>query len=224
MKIVSWNCNGKFREKYTEMVKLCADIYVIEECEDPSQCSASGYRAFSENYLWIGERPSKGLGIFANRSIKLSKKDWPNFRLRNFLPVNVNNYFNLLCVWACKPYIEEYCVYQAIHKDKYTPNMVIIGDFNSNKIWDRGHGLRNHSVVVNELSGMRLISAYHYVTGEEQGKETQNTFYLYRHKDKGFHIDYCFTNASNIKDFHVLPFEFWEKHSDHVPIVLETTF
>ncbi len=221
MKIVSWNCNGKFREKYREIAKLRADIYVIEECENPDQQDDPGYRAFAENALWIGEKPSKGLGIFADESIRLSPKSWPNYCLRNFLPVNINGKFDLLGVWACRPYIEEYCVYQAIHKEKYTPNMVIIGDFNSNKIWDRGHGPRNHSAVVRELNDMGLISAYHYVTGEEQGEELQNTFYMYRHKDRGFHIDYCFTNRHSIRAFQVLSSDVWLKYSDHMPIVLD---
>ena len=33
IKIVSWNCNGKFREKFEEIVEEDADIYVIQECE-----------------------------------------------------------------------------------------------------------------------------------------------------------------------------------------------
>lgn len=37
MRIVSWNCNGKFREKYRYLLKLQADILVIQECENPSE-------------------------------------------------------------------------------------------------------------------------------------------------------------------------------------------
>ncbi len=32
MKIVSWNCNGKFREKFFVLQKPDADIYVVQEC------------------------------------------------------------------------------------------------------------------------------------------------------------------------------------------------
>ncbi len=39
MKILSWKCNGKFREKYPQIIEesdtyIDADIYVICECED----------------------------------------------------------------------------------------------------------------------------------------------------------------------------------------------
>lgn len=37
MKIVSWNCAGAFREKYTSIIEEDADIYVICECEDPAR-------------------------------------------------------------------------------------------------------------------------------------------------------------------------------------------
>ena len=35
MKIVSWNCSGKFRAKFQEIAKLCTGIRVIQECENP---------------------------------------------------------------------------------------------------------------------------------------------------------------------------------------------
>ena len=36
MKIISWNCNGKFREKFSAILEEDADIYVIQECENPA--------------------------------------------------------------------------------------------------------------------------------------------------------------------------------------------
>ena len=37
MKIISWNCNGKFREKFKDILEEDADMYVICECENPSE-------------------------------------------------------------------------------------------------------------------------------------------------------------------------------------------
>lgn len=47
MKIVSWNANGKFREKYKAILELDADIYVIQECEYPETCKNPGYATSS---------------------------------------------------------------------------------------------------------------------------------------------------------------------------------
>ena len=41
--------------------------------------------------------------------------------------------------------------YQYINIKKFNDKTIIIGDFNSNKIWDKTHGTRNHTNVVKEL-------------------------------------------------------------------------
>lgn len=222
MKIVSWNCNGKFREKLEYIKILNADIYIIQECEDPKKYNNTDYLNFSENAIWIGDNQNKGLGIFAKNFISIKPNDnFKSFCLRYFLPVVVNNSFNLLAVWACKPYIEEYYIYQCINKSNFDKNTIVMGDFNSNAIWDKKHNFRSHSNVVKELKELGLTSAYHFVYSENQGKETQQTFYLYRHKDKGYHIDYAFADTSKVKSFHIDDNDFWLDCSDHKPIILE---
>ena len=61
MKIVSWNCAGKFREDYETIFKQNADIYVIQECEDPKDAREEykEYKGFVEkfagkNIFWKG--------------------------------------------------------------------------------------------------------------------------------------------------------------------------
>lgn len=215
MKIVSWNCNGKFREKCKIIEKLDADIYVIQECENPEKYT------FLKNNFWKGHSSNKGIGIFAKDDIKLSLNNWTEYCLREFLSVNINNSFNLLGVWACKPYIAEYYLYQCINLEKYDRNMIIIGDFNSNKRWDKTNNGRNHSTVEKELNEKGLISAYHWIHNENQAEETKNTFYLQRNKNKGFHIDHCFINSNKIISYSVLDDDAWLEYSDHMPIILE---
>ena len=54
MRIVSWNCGGKFREKLPLIVDdksdfyINADIYVIQECENPNDEEHSKYKEYKE--------------------------------------------------------------------------------------------------------------------------------------------------------------------------------
>lgn len=221
MKIVSWNCNGKFREKFKDILETNADIFVIQECENPKYYNGTEYNNFAINYIWQGENKNKGLGIFAKENISLNKNNWNSYCLRNFISANINNSFDLLGVWACEPYIEEYYIYQNINIGNYNDKTIIIGDFNSNKIWDNKSKKRNHTNVVKELNEKNLISAYHYFFNEEQGKEKTKTFFMYRHLNKGYHIDHCFIKKERIKDYKILYDEKWLNLSDHMPIILE---
>ena len=63
-RVVSWNCNGAFRRKYSAIQELNADIYVIQECENPPTTKDEEYKKFANNYIWVGYK-NKGLGIFA---------------------------------------------------------------------------------------------------------------------------------------------------------------
>jgi exonuclease III len=231
MRIISWNCQGAFRNKYNILAEYNADIYVIQECEDPRLHDASGYSQFAANHYWAGTLKYKGLGVFAKPGIALEKLPWDNHLLRQFMPIRVNNRFTLLALWACAPYIEEYAIYQDIHIDKYNRDMIIIGDTNSNKSFDDKNNLRlaerrSHISVIENLSQIGLCSAYHTTTKEMQGEESIATFYLHRNKDKPYHIDHCFIEESRIIAYRVLNAndeerDFWLTYSDHIPLILD---
>ncbi|RDI50231.1 exonuclease/endonuclease/phosphatase family protein [Flavobacterium glaciei] len=122
-------------------------------------------------------------------------------------------------------YIEQ--VWKAInHYDEILNNetSILIGDFNSNKIWDRKHRIGNHSEVVDRLANKKIFSIYHKHYNEEQGKETKPTFYLQRNKNKPYHIDYCFASESLInkfKEIEIGTFENWIELSDHSPLLVK---
>jgi exonuclease III len=99
---------------------------------------------------------------------------------------------------------------------------IVLGDFNSNTIWDQRDRWWNHSDVVNILSSFNLVSLYHLINQEEQGNESLKTFYLYRKKEKGYHIDYVFipeVYLNQVTNFEVGTYEKWIELSDHTPLI-----
>ena len=119
MKIVSWNCNMGFKDKFCDVQEFKADIYVIQECEDPARCESEEYKKFANNYIWIGKNKDMGLGIFANDDITMERIEDNNedYEFRYFLPVCINDTFNLLAVWAMKEYVEMIHDYYDANKD-----------------------------------------------------------------------------------------------------------
>ena len=75
MKIVTWNCHGALRNKFYNLLSLLADIYIIQECEDPTQSHNQEYKAWAKHHLWIGSTKNKGLGIFSTEHIKIAPLD-----------------------------------------------------------------------------------------------------------------------------------------------------
>jgi exonuclease III len=233
VKIITWNCNGALRKKYHKLEEINADIFIIQECENPNESNDNNYLNWAGNYLWIGDTKNKGIGVFAKKNLLLKKLDWSNTYkdhiVKYFLPFSINNEIEFLAIWAHQNnspnfgYVGQLWKYLQINRDKIG-NTILIGDFNSNKIWDEWDRWWNHSDVVKELSQLGIESLYHKYTKEGQGEETQPTFYLQRKIDKPYHIDYCFAPkkfADNLIKFDIGKYENWKEFSDHNPIIIE---
>lgn len=233
MKILTWNCNGAFRKKFPALQDFDADLYVIQECENPLETKDKNYHTWAENHLWIGDRKHKGVAIFAKPEIELTKLDWPNLyeeaAVKYFLPCSVNQEFILLAVWAHQnnaanfAYIGQLWRYLQLNKHQLN-NVIISGDFNSNAIWDRKSRWWNHSDVVRELDELGVNSFYHHFLGEEHGRESQATFYLQKKAEKTYHLDYVFGAQSfltRLKKIEIGQIEQWLSLSDHMPIFCE---
>jgi exodeoxyribonuclease III len=136
--------------------------------------------------------------------------------------------FNLFAVWANNPadpdgqYVEQ--VWKALHH--YHPILsetsIWAGDFNSNTIWDRKRREGNHSTVVKTLEEKNIHSVYHLHHKHLQGKEKHPTYFLYRHKDKPYHLDYCFASAvlaERLSSVQIGTHRGWSRYSDHVPVI-----
>jgi len=248
MKIISWNCNGALRKKLEHIELLDADVYVIQECENPEHSNKAYQDWAGENFIWQGQNKNKGIGIFPKKGNQVKLENWfgkfeinlPTSKsksltwntneLNQFIPFKINDKFTSLAVWTKGTegrvfrYIGQFWKYLQIHRDDLKgDNTIIIGDFNSNKIWDRLDGWWSHSDVVNELEEIGIKSLYHHISNQLQGEETSATFYLHRKIDKSYHIDFAFLskkllNKSNIE---IGSYESWIDYSDHMPIIIE---
>jgi len=232
MKVVTWNCNGAFRRKFEPLEVLDADLFVIQECEDPSR-SSEEYQSWAGNYLWKGQSKNKGIGIFARKGKSISALDWNDGGNELFLPARIDDKFDLLAVWTQRGgpktygYIAMFGRYLHLNKHRFAPQTLICGDFNSNKIWDKPRREWTHSRCVEELGALGFESLYHLANGEAQGVEAHPTFFLHRHINRPYHIDYLFAHndrlrAESLKLDVGVPDD-WLKFSDHMPIVVELT-
>lgn len=79
--------------------------------------------------------------------------------------------------------------------------------------------------MIDELKDISLHSLYHHSKDEEQGKESQETFFLQRNKNKNYHTDYVFLNHSKLEksQIEIIKSEFWLEFSDHAPILFEVS-
>ncbi len=229
MKIISWNCNGALWKKFHILENLDADILVIQECEDPSRSKNLDYKKWAENYLWHGKSKNKGIGIFAKKDVAIDTIDLDSGQLESFLPFTVNNSLKILAVWTRDPnsgsssYIGQMWKYLQLHKNHFKiDNNLIIGDFNSNKIWDNKRNIGNHSNVVNDFKEIGILSMYHNIFGCDHGIETHPTFYMYRKIEKPYHIDYAFISESLISNskIEVGNKDPWLEFSDHMPLFI----
>lgn len=222
-----------FRKKADYILSYKPDILIVPECEHPDKLKFESDTPKPNEILWYGENKNKGLGIFSYSDFKIKLLKTYNPELKFIIPIGVTGgeyHFTLYAIWANNTadsdgqYIEQ--VWKAIHHYKNhlkNKSVMLIGDFNSNTIWDKKHRSGNHSNVVNFLEGMRIYSTYHLHNKKIQGKELHPTLYMYRHLDRPYHIDYCFVSedlTKQIKSVEIGEFQSWVKYSDHVPLIV----
>ncbi len=222
-----------FRKKAAVVLKYKPDIVVVQECEHPDRLVFTDDTPTPTDILWLGENKNKGLGVFSYSNFRFKLHKTHNPALKLIAPIKVSDGatdFILYAIWANNPkdkdgpYITQ--VWKGLaHYSKNIRNRktILMGDFNSNTIWDKPRREGNHSTVVKALAEKGIYSVYHKYFMLEQGKEIHPTHYLYRHEQRPYHLDYCFASGDIIKDLEsveVGDFASWKSYSDHVPIIV----
>jgi len=234
MKIITWNCNMAFRKKAGLLLQYRPDILVIPECECPDKLIFPKEIQQPADVLWFGGNANKGLGVFAYGPYRFKLLKIHNPAFKTILPIVVNGGdidFTLFAIWANNPQepAQQYVgqVWKALEYYKKlirSKRTLLIGDFNSNTIWDKPRRVGNHTDVVNTLAKKGISSVYHHHYDQTHGSELHPTFALYRHKNKPYHLDYCFASADfigKLKHVEIGAHEDWCGLSDHQPLVVE---
>lgn len=223
MRIISWNCAMAARKKISRVLELQPDLLILQECSRADIAAAGAKFSY-----WIGRNSNKGLGVLGFGDHDFVVDDSFRDDLTWFIPLRVDS-ISILAVWASRT-TKQHGYVRETHKalDYFEEFLrarpsVMIGDFNSNTVWDKLHPGRSHSDMVRRLAEIGLESIYHTTHGVEHGLETDSTFYFYRKPERGYHIDYAFASREllNAAQIEILPGEEWLGMSDHVPVVVD---
>jgi exonuclease III len=222
-----------YRRKANLLLAHKPDIVVIPECEHPDRLRFDTKVLLPTDIFWFGNNQHKGLGVFSYSDYKFELNNVHDPRFRTILPLTVKNkdqQFNLFAIWANNPgdrgfqYVGQ--IWKAINFYSELLNnerTILAGDFNSNTIWDKPRREGNHSAVVDFLARKEIHSTYHKFHDQIQGKEKHDTWFMYRHKNKPYHLDYCFASddlINKLSDVEIGGHRKWCKHSDHTPLIV----
>lgn len=228
MRLVAWNCcAGPLDTKLAAVSALKADIAVVSESPRlPQQ---------TPHQRWFGNDPRRGVAVLASSRFTLTAVRLRTPLPRWVIPIRVRGpvSFLLLAIWAKNEGKDRYVrgVVRGIRRLRRQIRReptVVLGDLNSNAIWDDEHPPGwNHSGLVTLLDQLGLVSAYHHWHREAHGAETRPTFFEYRHAHRPYHLDYCFLPRPWLPRLDAVRlgrFARWKRWSDHLPLTCEVTF
>lgn len=222
-----------FRKKADFILAKKPDILIVPECEHPDKLKFNKGTPIPTDIFWYGSNPNKGLGVFSYSRYKFKLLEIHNPEIKNILPLSVTGGqfdFTLFAIWAYNKddidynYIGQ--VWKAIHYYESIlqgEKIILAGDFNSNVIWDKLKRKSSHSMVVEKLHNLNILSTYHTHLNQIQGQELHPTYFMYRHESRPYHIDYCFASTDLIKklsNVEVGNYADWTQHSDHKPLIV----
>ena len=188
------------------------------------------YKTAGWDFRWIGHNEHKGLGIFVPTNSTIESVNWAITECYYFLPVKTSNDLIIRGAWTrggkskSVSYAAQLTRFLDSHIDRIDPERtILIGDLNSSFQFDKRRDKHyNHTKNTSRLDEVGLQSLYHYQTKEAQGFETKPTFYMYRHRDKPYHIDYAYLPKPYLESASIEigdPRD-WLQYSDHIPLFI----
>ena len=211
MKIITWNCNLKFKQKFELISSYDPDICFVQECENLNSYFFPGYK-----YFWTGRNENKGLGVLTKKNYFYIDESH-NKDLINFLPIKSDN-LKLLGVWSFNHRASKFGsdvsgnTIDAInfYRDWFgeeNERCIVAGDFN------------NFNNINDHFMNLGFASNYHRLKKEIFGKESSATFYHTKNESKKYHIDYIYSKNLIPKKLQVGLYSDWIEYSDHTPLI-----
>lgn len=221
MKIISYNIHHCTQEKVDSVLRMQADIYILPEMSHPEKLRIpNGFIAY-----WRGDIETKGLGIVFRKDLECYVPNWSANSQCYFLPLIAENKL-IIGAWPTKRPSNEPKGYPQIALDglaEYASRFevyptLIAGDFNLYNGQQDETEEYSLKKVASFLKQYGMTSIYHYLSGEEMGKESLATYYHQFKKEQPFFLDYTFSNIP-VKNYSLLD---WNKRlSDHVAQCIE---
>jgi hypothetical protein len=227
MRLVAWNCQDAFRNKYEALLRLKPDIAVVSEARRTCLNVVDRIATSSD---WVGETNSKGLGMISFNGWQLTRaglaiaESW-------FAPVIASKgetIVQVVGVWV-KPNQGSYVKptlrsLDALREFIAASPTIVVGDFNQSVNFGGSPGGRFQDVL-DAFDRLQMVSAWHARHGETHGAESQPTLHQNRKAHDPFHIDYAFVPKNHIStiDVGIGTFEDYvaAELSDHVPLTLD---
>lgn len=172
---------------------------------------------------WFGSPnlKKKGLGIIWKKEHACEVPEWFNPEFKYVKPYLFDGKFLVLAFWPtkaenCSKMTYPKIAYEALKYYKtqlMNHDSVIAGDFNCFPGQSEENSSASMRLIWDFLVDKGFVSAYHKTTGELLGQESRKTFFMHRKEDKGYFLDYIFTNRP-IVSYELGEFD--RTYSDHV--------
>jgi endonuclease/exonuclease/phosphatase (EEP) superfamily protein YafD len=231
VRLVTWNCCGKFDVNLHHLLDLDVDVAVVCEARAPASWPATrdgrtvtglGRRVWTESW--------KELAVVATEPWTLAPHEHAESAPAWTLPVRVSGpkSFTLVALWpvvysGTPSYVAQIDrAVDWIEQFSAGGTTVLAGDFNA----PIASSQAQYDRVERRLNALGLVDAYRVSRDLALGERPiEATYYQHRQSDRPFHLDHLFLPAewADGAKVEVGDFDAWvaSGHSDHVPVVVD---